>query len=113
MKIDAQAPEPEGLGGPGPAGGGPAPDPAFDTALAPALDAEFEADLDLLMPPRRPWWIRIVAGMAALFAAGLLGYGLAFGYFYPRPEAWGSGSGSTFGPDPDTGVIRADRKSVV
>lgn len=106
MKIDAQAPDPEGLDVPGEsvAASGRV---AIGADGGPVLDPGLGEDLDLLMPRRRPWWVRIVVGMGALFVAGLLGWSIAFGYFYPRPEAWGSGSGSTFGLDPETGVLRA------
>lgn len=60
-------------------------------------------DLDLLVPPIRPWWVRGLFAVAALGLAGALGWSASFGYLYPNPGAWGSGSGSHTSFDPATG----------
>ncbi|MEY2554153.1 MAG: hypothetical protein QOC57_2013 [Ilumatobacteraceae bacterium] len=51
--------------------------------------------IDQLIPPPRPWWVRLAIGLAIV---AVVGFGSALwraGYVYPKPECCGSGSGGT------------------
>lgn len=57
-------------------------------------DRDIIDPIDALIPPSRPWWVRLLVGVAIVSIIGL-GAGLwGFGYVYPQPDCCGSGSGS-------------------
>lgn len=51
--------------------------------------------IDQLIPPPRPWWLRLVVGLLIVGTVGVLSALVGFGYVYPRPECCGSGGGSS------------------
>jgi hypothetical protein len=50
--------------------------------------------IDALIPPSRPWWARLLTGLAIVSIVGTGAALWGFGYVYPQPECCGSGSGS-------------------
>jgi hypothetical protein len=50
--------------------------------------------IDLLVPAPRPWWVRMVIGVAIAAVVGTVAFLWGFGYIVPRPECCGSGSAS-------------------
>lgn len=50
--------------------------------------------IDLLIPPPRPWWVRLVVALVAVGVVGTCSVLVGFGYVYPRPDCCGSGSGA-------------------
>lgn len=64
--------------------------------------------IDQLVPPPRPWWTRLVVGVAIVGTVGVLSALFGLGYLYPRPECCGSGSGSsTLSLTPDGNAVTA------
>jgi hypothetical protein len=51
--------------------------------------------IDELIPPPRPWWVRLVVGVAIVSVVGVAAALWGYGYLYPQPECCGSGDGST------------------
>ncbi len=76
----------------------------MNTLAAPPTEPD---PIDQLIPPPRPWWVRLVVGLGVVVSVGTISYLVGFGYLYPRPECCGSGSGG--GPM----VLAPDRESVV
>lgn len=50
--------------------------------------------IDLLIPPPRPWWVRLVVALVAVGVVGTCSFLVGYGYLYPRPDCCGSGSGA-------------------
>jgi hypothetical protein len=50
--------------------------------------------LDQLVPPPRPWWLRLAVALVVVGLVGTGSYLVGHGYLYPRPDCCGSGSGS-------------------
>lgn len=50
--------------------------------------------IDLLIPPPRPWWVRLAVALVAVGVVGTCSVLVGLGYVYPRPECCGSGGGS-------------------
>ena len=48
--------------------------------------------IDALVPPPRPWWVRLVLAVAIVVAVGLAGWWWRFGVLRPAPDCCGSGS---------------------
>lgn len=66
--------------------------------------------IDVLMPPPRPWWLRLVAAATLLIIVGVVAYLWGFGYLRPAPDCCGSGSSTAFmtiGEDGDSVTITA------
>ncbi len=78
-----------------------------------ALDTDPDSNpdpIDQLIPPRRPWWVRLTVGLGVLLVVGVCSALVGFGYVYPRPDCCGSGSGSalmTLTPDGQAVVVQA------
>ena len=67
--------------------------------------------IDVLIPPARPWWFRLVAGALVVGAVGAVAFLWGFGYLYPRPECCGEGSRSammSLSPDGQAVTVVAD-----
>lgn len=62
------------------------------TTVSPAPPAS--DPIDLLIPPPRPWWARLVVAAAIVIAVGIVGYAWHFGLLRPSPDCCGSGSAS-------------------
>jgi hypothetical protein len=58
------------------------------------MPTEIKSDpIDQLIPPPRPWWVRLAVGLAIV---AVLGFGSVLwrsGYMYPQPDCCGSGDG--------------------
>jgi hypothetical protein len=63
--------------------------------------------LDQLVPPPRPWWLRLMVASAIVALVGTCSYLVGHGYLYPRPNCCGSGSGG------GVMALAPDGKSVV
>jgi hypothetical protein len=50
--------------------------------------------IDQLIPPPRPWWVRLALGLLIVGTVGAASALFGYGYVWPRPECCGSGSGS-------------------
>lgn len=50
--------------------------------------------IDELIPPPRPRWVRLLAGLVILSIVGVGAVLWGFGFVYPKPDCCGSGSGS-------------------
>lgn len=50
--------------------------------------------IDELIPPPRPWWVRLIVGLVIVSIVGAGAVLWGFGFVYPKPECCGSGSGS-------------------
>ncbi|TPW11140.1 MAG: hypothetical protein FD127_3394 [Acidimicrobiaceae bacterium] len=50
--------------------------------------------IDELIPPSRPWWVRLFVGVAIVSVMGLGAALWGFGYVFPQPDCCGSTSGS-------------------
>jgi hypothetical protein len=50
--------------------------------------------IDELIPPPRPWWVRLFVGIVIVSVVGVAAALWGYGYLYPQPECCGSGSGS-------------------
>lgn len=50
--------------------------------------------LDQLVPPPRPWWLRLLVASVIVALVGTVSFLVGRGYVYPRPDCCGSGSGS-------------------
>jgi hypothetical protein len=76
--------------------------------LTPPVD---EPDpIDLLIPPPRPWWMRLLVALVAVGAVGACSFLVGFGYLYPRPDCCGSGSGAAdlvLAPDSESVIVHA------
>lgn len=84
----------------------------MDTLTAPPTEPDpLEPDpIDQLIPPPRPWWVRLVVGLGVVGAVGCVSFLFGFGYLYPRPECCGSGSGSApmaLAPDGESVIVEA------
>ncbi|MFN8022060.1 MAG: hypothetical protein U0Q03_11075 [Acidimicrobiales bacterium] len=64
----------------------------MDTLTAPVTDPD---PIDLLIPPPRPWWVRLLVGLVVVGLVGATAWLVGFGYVYPRPDCCGSGGGSS------------------
>lgn len=51
--------------------------------------------VDLLVPPPKPWWLRLLIGVGIVVAVGYVGYLWQFGQLRPNPDCCGSGSSGT------------------
>jgi hypothetical protein len=66
--------------------------------------------IDLLIPPPRPWWVRLVVALVAVGLVGTCSFLVGFGYAYPRPDCCGSGSGSAhmvLAPEGESVIVHA------
>jgi hypothetical protein len=50
--------------------------------------------IDELIPPPRPWWVRLFVGLVIVSVAGVGAALWGYGYVYPQPECCGSGDAS-------------------
>lgn len=76
-----------------------------------APDTDPDPDpIDQLVPPPRPWWVRLTVGLGVVLVVGFGSALVGFGYVYPRPDCCGSGSGSTpmtLTPDGQAVIVQA------
>ncbi len=73
------------------------------TKITPAAGAD---PIDVLVPPARPWWIRLAAASIIIGAVGFVGYGWNFGLLRPAPDCCGSGtSGPQIGLSNHEGAV--------
>jgi hypothetical protein len=66
--------------------------------------------IDQLIPPPRPWWVRLAVGLGVVLAVGCVSFLVGFGYVYPKPECCGSGSGDSpmsLAPDGESVIVGA------
>ncbi len=62
--------------------------------------------IDVLVPPARPWWIRLAVASFIIGAVGVVGYAWNFGLLRPAPDCCGSGSaGSQMGLSDHEGAV--------
>jgi hypothetical protein len=79
----------------------------MDTLTPPVAEPD---PIDLLIPPPRPWWVRLVVALVAVGLVGTCSVLVGFGYLVPRPECCGSGSGSSdivLSPEGDSVIVHA------
>jgi hypothetical protein len=79
----------------------------MDTLIAPTTEPD---PIDQLVPPPRPWWVRLIVGLVVVSAVGVASFLVGFGYVYPRPECCGSGGGSVpmaLAPDGESVIVEA------
>ena len=58
------------------------------------MHAENLADpIDDLIPPPRPWWVRLLVGFVIVTIVAIGSVFWRYGFIYPRPECCGSGNG--------------------
>ena len=79
----------------------------MDTLIAPTTEPD---PIDQLVPPPRPWWVRLLVGLVVVGSVGVASFLVGFGYLYPRPECCGSGSGSmpiALAPDGESVIVQA------
>ncbi len=79
----------------------------MNTLAAPPTEPD---PIDQLIPPPRPWWVRLVVGLGVVVSVGTISFLVGFGYLYPRPECCGSGSGSApmvLAPDGESVIVQA------
>lgn len=50
--------------------------------------------IDLLIPPPRPWWVRLLVALVVVGVIGVGSFVWGQGYLRPMPDCCGSGSGS-------------------
>ena len=56
-------------------------------------DPEEQLDaIDELIPPPRPWWVRLLVGLVVVSIVGVGAVLWGFGFVYPQPDCCGSGS---------------------
>jgi len=62
--------------------------------------------LDQLIPPPRPWWLRLVIALVIVGLVGVGSYLVGQGYVYPRPNCCGSSTSTpTMTLSPDGGSV--------
>ncbi len=79
----------------------------MDTLIAPTTEPD---PIDQLVPPPRPWWVRLLVGLAVVGSVGAVSFLVGFGYVYPRSECCGSGGGSipmALAPDGESVIVEA------
>jgi len=78
-----------------------------DTPVATNIEPD---PIDLLIPPPRPWWVRLAVGLAVVLTVGVGSFLIGFGYVYPQPECCGSGGGTVpmvLAPDGESVIVQA------
>jgi len=79
----------------------------MDTMITPTTEPD---PIDQLIPPPRPWWVRLLVGLAVVGSVGVVSFLVGFGYLYPRPECCGSGGGTVpmaLAPDGESVIVQA------
>ncbi|MCX6520994.1 MAG: hypothetical protein NTZ21_10050 [Actinobacteria bacterium] len=79
----------------------------MDTLIAPTIEPD---PIDQLVPPPRPWWVRLLVGLAVVGSVGVVSFLVGFGYLYPRPDCCGSGGGTVpmaLAPDGESVTVQA------
>jgi hypothetical protein len=59
-----------------------------------ATSATVVDPIDVLVPPPRPWWIRLAVATMLILTVGAVGYGWNYGLLRPSPDCCGSGDSS-------------------
>ena len=66
--------------------------------------------IDLLIPPARPWWVRLVVALVVVGVVGVGSFLWGQGYLRPMPDCCGGGSGSammSLSPDGEAVTVTA------
>ena len=66
--------------------------------------------IDLLIPPPRPWWVRLLVALVVIGVVGVGSFLWGQGYLRPMPDCCGSGSSSgkmSLSPDGEAVIVTA------
>lgn len=77
----------------------------MDTLTPPVAEPD---PIDLLIPPPRTWWVRLVVALVVVGLVGTCSFLVGFGYLVPRPDCCGSGSGTAdivLSPERDSVIV--------